>query len=207
MIEIKTITEEHYKQYGRVITAEYEVTELISALKKTEAPDNSVVYVPSVEEFEALPVRKVIQNSFFGGLPVQIGYCNGTNNKLNAVEYHRNSELGVSASDLILLIGKQQDITEDMTYDSSRIEAFFVPEGTVYEIYATTLHYAPCSVDGKPFRNIVALPKGTNTDIENHVINVNEDRIMTAKNKWLLAHRDAGIDGAYIGLTGENITL
>lgn len=207
MIEIKKITDESYRQYGRVFAAEYEVTELISALKKTEAPDDSVVYVPSVEEFEALPVGKVIRDSFFGGLPVQIGYCNGTNNKLNAVEYHRCSELGVAASDLILLIGRQQDISEDMTYDSSRIEAFFVPEGTVYEMYATTLHYAPCSVNGKPFRNIVALPKGTNTDIANPADNVKEDRIMTARNKWLLAHKDAGIAGAYIGLAGENITL
>lgn len=207
MIEIKKITDESYRQYGKVFTEEYEVTELISALNKTEAPSDSVVYVPSVEEFEALPVGKVIRDSFFGGLPVQIGYCNGTNNKLNAVEYHRCSELGVAASDLILLIGKQQDITEDMTYDSGKIEAFFVPEGTVYEMYATTLHYAPCSVNGKPFRNIVALPKGTNTDIESPVVYVKEDRLMTARNKWLLAHKDSGIAGAYIGLTGENITL
>lgn len=207
MIEIKKITDESYRQYGKVFTAEYEVTELVTALKKTEAPEDSVVYVSSVEEFEALPVGKVIRDSFFGGLPVQIGYCSGTNNKLNAVEYHRCSELGVAASDLILLIGRQQDITEDMTYDSGKIEAFFVPEGTVYEIYATTLHYAPFSVNGKPFRNIVALPKGTNTDIESPVAFVKEDRLMAARNKWLLAHKDAGIAGAYIGLTGENITM
>lgn len=207
MLEIKKVTDESYKQYGRVLTQDYEVAELIAALKKTEAPEDSVVYIPSVNEFEALPVGKVIQDKFFGEIPVQIGYCNGTNHQLNAVEYHRNSELGVAASDLILLLGKQQDLTDDFIYDSSKIEAFFVPEGTVYEMYATTLHYAPCSVDGKPFRNIVALPKGTNTDVTDKKIVTKEDKLMTAKNKWLVAHKEAGIDGAFAGITGENITI
>ncbi len=205
-MEIKKITEESYKQYGRVFT-EYKVTELISALEKTEAPTASVVYVPSVEEFEALPDAKIICESFFGELPAQIGYCNGTNNKLNAVEYHRSSELGVAATDLILLLGRQQDITEDYTYDSSRIEAFFVPAGTVYEMYATTLHYAPCSFEGKPFRNIVILPRDTNTELEKHGIASREDKLITAKNKWLIAHKDAEIAGAFVGITGENITI
>lgn len=207
MIEIKKVTEESYKQYGRVLTEDYDVKDLIAALKKTEAPGDSVVYVPSVEEFEALPVAKVIQDKFFGEIPVEIGYCNGTNHKLNAVEYHRNSELGVAATDLILLVGKQQDLSEDYTYDSSKMDAFFVPEGTVYEMYATTLHFAPCSVDGKPFRNIVALPKGTNTDIVDKAVVTKEDKLMAAKNKWLIAHKEAGIDGAFVGIIGDNITL
>lgn len=206
-MEIKKITDVSFKPYGRVFTENYDVAELISALKKTEAPVNSVIYVPSVENFEVLPVAKVIKDSFFGGIPTQIGYCNGTNNKMDAVEYHRSSEFGVSATDLILLLGKQQDVTADFTYDSSKIEAFFVPEGTVYEMYATTLHYAPCSVDGKPFRNIVALPKDTNTELLGHVVCVEDDKLLIAKNKWLIAHKDAGIERAYVGVIGENITI
>lgn len=206
-MDIKKVTDGSFKKYGRVLTKGYEASELIAALKKTDAPKDSVVYVPSVAEFEALKIAGVIENSFFGGIPTQIGYCNGTNNKLNAVEYHRNSELGVAASDLILLVGSQQDIAEDFTYDSSKMEAFLVPEGTVYEMYATTLHYAPCSVDNKPFRNIVALPKNTNTDLVDFVITAEEDKLMTAKNKWLIAHKDAGIEGAFTGITGENITV
>ena len=30
---------------------------------------------------------------------------------------------------------------------------------------------------------------------------------MTAKNKWLIAHEDAGIEDAFNGLRGENISL
>jgi hypothetical protein len=206
-MKINNITDESFKPYGRVLNGDFDVTELILALNRTKAPDDSVVYEPSVKEFEALPAGKIIKDSFFGGLPIQIGYCNGTNHKLNAVEYHRSSELGISSTPLILLLGKQQDITECFQYDSSLIEAFYVPEGTVYEIYSTTLHFAPCSVDGKPYRNIIALPKDTNTSFTEHVIRTEEDKLMTAKNKWLIAHKDADIAGAFAGIYGDNITI
>lgn len=204
---IKKITDPAYQVYGRVLNGEIEAGELIKELEKTEAPTDSVVYYPSIPEFEKLGIEEDIRNSFFGGLPIQMGYCNGTNNKLNAVEYHRCSEFGVASTDLILLLGKLQDVTADFTYDTANIEAFFVPAGTVYEMYATTLHYAPCSVDGKPFRNVVVLPKGTNTDVDFKLPGAAEDKLLTAKNKWLIAHEDAKIEGAFNGLKGINTTV
>lgn len=204
---IKQITDPDYRAYGRVLTGEIKVDALIEALNKKDAPADDVVYVPSVAEFESLSEAKEVQASFFGGVPMQIGYCNGTNNKLNAVEYHRSSEFGIASTDLILLLGKQQDISDDFTYETKNIEAFFVPAGTVYEMYATTLHYAPCSVDGKPFRNIVILPKETNWDVDFTMLGAKEDKLLTAKNKWLIAHKDANIEGAFNGLIGENTTI
>lgn len=111
---------------------------------------------------------------------------------------------------MILLLGKQQDveISEDggtFTYDSARVEAFLVPKGTVYEMYATTLHYAPCGVDGQPFRNVVILPKGTNEELTKEKGGQPEDKLLFARNKWLIAHADAAIAGAYNGIKGENI--
>lgn len=205
-MKIQSIMDEAYKAYGRVFDG-FDVARLISAMKETEAPADAVVYYPSIAELEKLPIADDIKNSLFGGLEIQLGYCNGTNNKLNAMEYHRNSEFGVAASDLILLLGKQQDIEEDFSYDSAKVEAFFVPEGTVYEMYATTLHYAPCSVDGKPFRNVVILPAGTNTELEVSDRAYPEDKLLTAKNKWLIAHAEAAIEGAVNGIWGENIAL
>lgn len=205
-MKIQSIMDEAYKAYGRVFDG-FDVARLISAMKETEAPADAVVYYPSIAELEKLPIADDIKNSLFGGLEIQLGYCNGTNNKLNAMEYHRNSEFGVAASDLILLLGKQQDIEEDFSYDSTKVEAFFVPEGTVYEMYATTLHYAPCSVDGKPFRNVVILPAGTNTELEASDRAYPEDKLLTAKNKWLIAHAEAAIEGAVNGIRGENIAL
>ena len=204
-MKIQKVTDPAFRKYGQVLEG-YDFTGLIKEMKHTPVPED-VIYFPSVEELEALDVMKDLQNKGYGGLPVQIGYCNGHNKKLNAVEYHRNSEINVAVTDLVLLIGHQQDIEPDHTYDTSRIEAFLVPAGTGIEVYATTLHYAPCHVNEGGFQCVVVLPKGTNTDLTFQTGKTGEDSLMTAKNKWLIAHEDAKIEGAFNGLKGENITI
>lgn len=204
-MKIRKVTDPAFRKYGQVLEG-YDFTGLIKEMKHTPVPED-VIYVPSVEELEALDIMKDLQNKGYGGLPVQIGYCNGHNKKLNAVEYHRNSEINVAVTDLVLLIGHQQDIEPDHTYDTSKIEAFLVPAGTGIEVYATTLHYAPCHVNEGGFQCVVVLPKGTNTDLTFQTEKTGEDSLMTAKNKWLIAHEDAKIAGAFNGLKGENITI
>ena len=140
-------------------------------------------------------------------MPIQIWYCNGNNKKLNAVEYHRSSVVDIAVIDLILLIGRQQDIEADFTYDTAKIEAFYVPAGTAAELYATTLHYAPCSAGEDGFRCVVVLPRDTNLELNFTPGKDGEDKLITARNKWLIAHEDAKIEGAFNGLKGENITL
>lgn len=205
-IKIQNVTDASFKKYGRVLTGEYDVTELMAEMEKTNAPED-VIYEPSVAELEALPIMKDFTDSLYGGLPIQIGYCNGHNHLLNAVEYHRSSEINVAVTDVILLIGKQEDINDDFTYDTSKIEAFLLPKGTVIECYATTLHYAPCGVDGKEFRCVVVLPKDTNLELEVKPEGAKEDKLLVARNKWLIAHEDAKIEGAFNGLVGENISI
>ena len=204
-MKIQKVTDPAFRKYGQVLEG-YDFTGLIKEMKHTPVPED-VIYVPSVEELEALDIMKDLQNKGYGGLPVQIGYCNGHNKKLNAVEYHRNSEINVAVTDLVLLIGHEQDIEPDHTYDTSKIEAFLVPAGTGIEVYATTLHYAPCHVNEGGFQCVVVLPKGTNTDLTFQTEKTGEDSLMTAKNKWLIAHEDAKIAGAFNGLKGENITI
>ncbi len=204
-MKIQNVADASFRKYGKVLEG-YDFSALIREMKHTPVPED-VIYVPSVEELEALEVEKTLTNKAFGGLPIQIGYCNGHNKKLNAVEYHRNSEINVAVTDLVLLLGCQQDIEDDLTYDTSKIEAFLVPAGTGIEVYATTLHYAPCHVNDSGFQCVVVLPRGTNTDLTFETEKTGEDSLMTAKNKWLIAHEEAGIEGAFNGLKGENITL
>ena len=204
-MKIQNVTDASFRKYGKVLEG-YDFSALLKEMKHTPVPDD-VVYVPSVEELEALDVAKALQNKGFGGIPIEIGYCNGHNKKLNAVEYHRSSEINVAVTDLVLLIGSQQDITDDFTYDTSLVEAFYVPAGTVVEMYATTLHYAPCTAVEGGFRCVVVLPAGTNTELTFPIGENGEDKLITAKNKWLIAHEEAGIEGVFCGLQGENITL
>lgn len=204
-VEIYNVSDEGFRKYGKVLKG-YDFTALLRGMRHTPIPEG-VVYVPSVEELEAPDIAKELQNKEFGGLPIQIGYCNGHNKKLNAVEYHRNSEINIAVTDLVLLLGCRQDIEEDFTYDTSKIEAFFVPAGTGIEIYGTTLHYAPCNMEQAGFQCIVVLPRGTNTELSFPVKKTGEEKLMTAKNKWLIVHEEAAIPDAFNGLKGENIQL
>ncbi|MEF9940939.1 MAG: DUF4867 family protein [Lachnospiraceae bacterium] len=204
-MNIQRVTDSSFRKYGKILDG-YDGSRLSKEMEHTPLPDD-VIYIPSVEELEVLPIAKELKERAYGGLPIQIGYCNGDNHALNALEYHRSSEVNIAITDLILLLGSQQDITPDYTYDTSLVEAFFVPEGTIIEVYATTLHYAPCTVRSGGFKCIVVLPKDTNTEITFDLKADGEERLMTAKNKWLIAHEDAKIKGAYEGLIGENITI
>lgn len=204
-MEIQKLTDTSFGKYGKVVT-EFSFDKILKEMEHTPLPKD-VVYVPSVEELEALPEAAEVCRKGFGGLPVQIGYCNGDNHKLNALEYHRSSEIDIAADDLILLLGCQQDIEEGDIYDTSKVEAFLVPAGTAVELYATTLHYAPCSAKEGGFRCVIILPKGTNEELPFRPAAEGENRLLTAVNKWLIAHEEAGIEGAFCGLKGENVTV
>ena len=204
-MEIISVADKRFKKYGKVIK-NIDFSSLVEEMKKTEVPEG-VVYEPSVEQLESLGAAQEIKNKFFGELPIQIGYCNGHNQLLNAAEYHRSSEINVAATDAILILGNLWDVEDDFTYNTAKMEAFLVPAGTAVELYATTLHYAPCGVDGKGFKDVIILPKGTNADITKNPEATGEDRLLTAENKWLIAHGDAKIDGAFNGLQGENISV
>ena len=211
-MEILSVNSPEFRKYGRVIN-NVDMTELVKAMKNTPVPEG-VVYEPGDASLEALPVYKDISNICYGEMPIQIGYCNGHNSKLNALEYHRDSEINVAATDAILMLGLLQDVEEDFTYDTSKVKAFLVPEGTAVEVYATTLHYAPCGVGGKGFQVSIILPKGTNYPLSTpHAKTTatttdNEDCLITATNKWLIGHAEGGLDeGSFLGLKGKNLDL
>ena len=211
-MEIKKVTDAAFKKYGRVIS-HVDVAELVAALKETPIPAD-VVYEPSVESLEKLPVKEELSVVIYGEMPIQIGYCNGHNKKLNALEYHRDSEINIAAEDAVLMLGSLQDVEADFTYDTSKVEAFLVPAGTAVEIYATTLHYAPCHVEDGGFQVAVVLPKGNNYELKTAHAKVengkapNEDALLAAVNKWLIGHAEGGLpEGSFLGLKGENLSL
>ena len=131
----------------------------------------------------------------------------GHNVLLNAVEYHRSSEINLAATDAVLILGSEADVTDDFTYETSKMEAFRIPAGTAVEVYATTLHYAPCHVDDAGFQVAVILPKGTNYPLDEAHAG-GEDALLTAKNKWLIGHAEGGLpEGSHIGLIGKNLNV
>ena len=201
------VTDASFAPYGRVVEG-YDVAPLLAALEKTPLTD-SVVYVPREELLHQAEGADKVGEALFGGMPYQLGWCNGMNTKLNCLEYHRDSEFNLGTEDFILLLAKQDEIT-DGVLDTGKVAAFRCPAGVMIEVYATTLHYAPCSAaKGAPFHVMVALPAMTNTDYR-PANNANAmDAMLWARNKWLLAHPESSeaAQGAVVALTGVNIDI
>jgi len=207
-MKIYQVTDPEFAPYGRIVKG-LNVAPILDVLnKKTPLPEKTG-YVPEEPALQNMPETKEIAASLYGGMPVEFGWCNGHNSRLNCLEYHRDSEFNLGTEDFILLLAKKEEIINGKL-DTSVIRAFRVPAGTMVEVYATTLHYAPCHTDAeKGFRVLVALPRGTNTEKPSLKNRTDEDPCLFACNKWLLAHADSdeAKRGACIGLTGENIDL
>lgn len=207
-MKIYSIYDKEFAPYGKVIEG-VETAELVEAMKAIPLPEDGVAYEPAIDSLEACAVYSDFEERVYGGLPIQIGMCWGHNTKLNCLEYHRDSEMNLGTHDFVLLLAKMEDIV-DKKLDTAKVMAFKVPAGVLIECYATSLHYAPChanAADG--FRVAVVLPKDTNTAKPEFEPKSFEDTLLTARNKWLIAHAESSEakNGAYVGLVGENIDI
>lgn len=209
-MQILKVTDPEFTNYGRIIEGyEAEKKEIVETLKNSTPIPEGTEYVAEEKALQSLAAADKITNSLFGGSPMQFGWCNGHNTKLNCLEYHRSSEINLGSTDFILLLAKREEIV-DYKLDSSKVKAFLCPAGTMIEVYATALHYAPCQASkDSGFQVLVGLPKGTNVGCPDFERVNREDKLLTATNKWLLAHAESSEakDGAWVGITGENIDI
>ena len=206
-MKIYSVYDAEFKPYGQVHEG-YDTAELREAMMKIDLPEG-VNYEPGIDSLEACAIFKPLQDRAYGGMPIQLGLCWGHNTRLNCLEYHRDSEINIGTHDFILLLAREDEI-EDGVLDTAKVKAFRAPAGAVVEVYATSLHYAPCHVNAADgFRVAIVLPKGTNTAKPDYEPRNEEDKWMTACNKWLLAHpeSDEAKTGAHIGLKGVNIDI
>ena len=207
-MKIESVFDRAFAPYGKVLPG-YDTSELLEALEKYTPLPEATDYVASQPELEALPIAEKLAVNAYGGMPIQLGWGNGHNTRLNCLEYHRDSEINCGTSDFILLVAREDDIV-DGSLDTDRVRAFRVPRGVVVEVYATTLHYAPCSAaKGEGFRVLVALPRGTNGPKPEMESLNDEDKLLWACNKWLLAHAESSeaAQGAVVALKGVNVDI
>lgn len=210
-VKIHSVFDSEFATYGRVVEG-YDWETLLGFMQdETIIPENGNIYVASVPEMEELEIAKEISDCVYGGMPIQIGYCNGRNSTYNGFEYHKGSEINVAVTDFMLVLGHTWQIANDNTYKVEDAKVFFVPKGTAIEMYQTTLHLSPCKVCDDGFKGIVVLPKGTNTPLEEKPENqTGENRLLLQRNKWVIAHPDREPlikQGAFPGLIGENKEL
>lgn len=202
-MKIYSIHDAEFKKYGQVVDCPF-INLFETEAEALEIPSEGCSYMASVPQFETKESTSYYR-AFFGDMDIQIGYCWGRNDRLNALEWHKSSEVHCALEDMILLLGDKKLMKED-TFDSSNIQAFLVKKGESVEIYQTTLHFCPSMSDGKVFKNVVILPRGTNTPLTEK----SEDKKLVARNKWLICHPECKkqVDlGRVIGITGENIIV
>lgn len=209
-VKIYSVFDDEFKPYGRIVKG-YDFSEIVEYMKtSTPIPEQGNIYVASVPALESFAVKDEVESVLYGGMPVQIGYCNGRNSTYNGFEYHKGSEINIAVTPFMLVLGHVWEIEDNKFYVGGE-KVFFVPEGTAIEMYETTLHLSPCKVTDEGFKGVVILPKGTNTPLENKHQNADKESVLLLqRNKWVLAHKDREPlvkQGAHIGLVGENKEL
>ena len=209
-VPVLSVKDAAFAPYGRIVKG-YDFSGLIDYMEKhTDIPQNGNVYLASVPELEQEPVMERMTNVLYGGMPIQIGYCNGRNTTYNGFEYHKGSEINIAVTDFMLVLGHTW-LIQDGTYRVEDAQVFFVEKGTAIEMYQTTLHLSPCRVCDEGFKGIVVLPRGTNTPLAHgEDLPEGEAKLLLQKNKWVIAHpeREPLIrQGAFPGLLGENKAL
>lgn len=202
-IKIYTIHDKEFIPYGTPIT-DVDTSEIVEAGEKLLLAGGAG-YKASTPEFEALEIHNIIRDRFFGQMPTQTGFVWGKNCRMNALEWHKNSEINIAIDDIVLLLGQLDEIV-DGKYHSDKVKAFYLEKGEMAEVYATSLHFTPCAVKKSGMGAVVGLPLGTNTALTAP----SSDRFLRNKNKWLICHVDnkamteKGVEG---NIEGVNIEL
>ncbi len=202
-MKIYRVTDPEFVPYGRLLSLPTD--EIIAAAAKLPMPVEGSKYEPSISAFDVLDIKRFLANTLYGEMAIQLGCCWGHNRSLNALEWHKSSELNIAVTDFVLFLGRLQEL-QGNEYDSSHVRAFLVKKGESIEIYATTLHFCPCTTDEKGFYCIVGLPEKTNLPLTE----VSNDPLLFRKNKWLICHDgNDGLKarGVYPGIHGENYSL
>lgn len=212
-----------FRPYGRILR-ELDAAELIRcAEEKTQIPESGNIYVASFSPMEEIPEVRNIQSVYYGSMPIEVGYCNGKNSTFNGFEYHKAPEINIAVTEFCLALGHSWDIRCDetgaITYEIDKADVFYVPKGTAFELYGTTLHLSPLRTREEGFKNIVILPLGTNTPLSEEEREAAhqayrqgepEARLLLQKNKWVISHPDREPlirQGAHPGVLGPNKEL
>ncbi len=206
-LKLYSVLDPEFGRYGRVL--EGETAALASALEQCAIPASGNCYQASAPVLEAVPLMQDLKRVVFGGMEIEAGFCNGNGNLLNAMEYHKCSEVNFTTTGLVLLLALPEQL-HDGHLDSADVVGFYLPENVPVEIFPLVLHFAPCRIREGGFRCLVVLEKGTNEPLPS--VNTDapgEEKLLWMRNKWLTCHPDSPQKekGAFVGIHGENIEL
>ena len=198
-LPIYSVEDAEFAPYGRVLGRAGDA--LTAALSALSIPTDGNTYTASDPALEALAEVQAFGRTALGGMDAQAGFCNGSGFTLNALEYHKCSEVNCSSTGCVLLLALPSDM-ERGSLNSSRVVGFYLPPRVVIEVLPLVLHFAPCRVTEAGFNCLVILERGDTAA-------PGEDALLWMRGKWLLCHGESpqAAKGAYVAIRGENLTL
>ena len=185
---IKNVNDAAFSRYGKLIHLDVDAL-LQEAEKQYPIPTSGNAYIADIAALHPF---------------AEVGICHGHNTTLLGLEYHIGSEVNMAITDCVLALGRKEDF-QAPGIDKEALEVFYVPKGSVIELFEGTLHYCPFSADQKGFSTIVILLDKTNTPIS-----YRKGELLTKRNKWFIAHvqnQKKIQEGNVGGLLGEPLQI
>lgn len=208
--KILTLDDPSFNEFG-VVYHQYDAdfASIETEMDKVQMPSVGMQYVGSNKGLEAIPAIQAMSNDIFAGMPTQAGQTIGHANSFSAIEFHQCSELNVMMDDVIMVLGRRQNLEKTGSFNpNTEGKIYYMPKGTVVEIYNDTLHYAPIEVTKAGFKVIVILITGTNDELPDNFVTTNKR--VVKKGKFQVVHEsrtDKIAAGAVVGVTGKLIEL
>lgn len=200
---IKNVSEAAFSRYGKMM--HLNVDDLLQeAEKQYPIPVIGNTYIADIPALHPFACIAQIAHTVYGELPIEVGICHGHNTILTGLEYHIGSEVNIAITDCMLALGRKEDYKTSGIH-AEALEVFYVPKGSVIELFEGTLHYCPYSADKTGFSTIVILLDKTNTPISYH-----KGDLLTKRNKWFIAHEQNEKKikaGNVVGLLGEPLQI
>jgi len=206
---IYSIHDERFAPYGRILSSESYDKVFQYLRDKVDVPSEGNKYVAHDEDFEQV-FEGIDFSKSFPNEKIEYGYVCGHNQMLNALEYHKSAEINIALTPMVLMLGLP-DKMKNQSFHSKDVDVFYVPPGSVLELYPEILHFSPCEVNASGFVCGVILPYQTNMDFvkKSKEVRTNDD-LLFKTNKWILCHKDFERFlkmGAHEGLIGQNYKI
>lgn len=206
--KIYNVIDPEFKVYGNILSG-YGLAEIPKYVKENiEIPKEGNIYRPSNVELEEFEVIKEIEADIYASLPIEAGECVGQNSSFSAFEFHQGSEVNIVLTDIIMVLGKREQMVDGYFNAQEDARLFYIPAGSIIEMYSTTLHYSPCKVHESGFGIIVILIEESNTPLKDSFESRNKQIVKI--NKFQMVHKsrkDKIEQGIKIGLLGELIKI
>jgi len=210
--KIHSIDSSRFKKYGRILH-DFDTSYLVAlADRVTEIPESDITYETFLPVLEEQPLMEELK-LYYGEQDIQIGYCNGKNQSINGMEYHKSPELFIAVTDCLQFLTVFSELDNFDSVDTRSAELFFFPKGSAVIVEANVLHLAPCGASKDGFKSIIVLPRGTNEPLSKSMaekVSKSSDpeaKLLLKNNKWILAHPERTNlvkQGVHAGLRGHN---